>query len=525
MIKLHLYEGKKQAIQILGDLGNKVLTDGTTTVLKFLLGFDPTPTNKYVEVYAKYFKKQFIDAINNGWDEKEALSHVVEYSRNFLHDIPELIEKAEKKGFNIDISKIDDVIVLKDLLKKASIRITRSSKKFGVEGLIEGEDYKILYENEIMWAIQPFSWEASKILASDYVGHCTGEWCIAYQKTDSYWNDYTGEENQAPVFMILKDDSNESVKSLKYSFMYGEDEYGIWDSNDRRVGEYHDDVKEEVLSSLGIDKSINNTIWDEARRNATNKIDNFGSSNSYEEKQLNSNYSYTSNRAMLQDGDLGTVEGNTSIELMKFRNGEYEDSETEEFENCEGDVLLGSKFWKNEGSSLIKDLIAQNALEDSYNFIENSLVIIYEDKTFSTIVHEMARNYYDHENDDIYMSPMQAIMKTYNITSVVILCKAKYEIDSYEEEPFIKILINKNTNEEEFTEIVMDGISYNMAYCTKNSDLVLDYLNNDVYFSQLIKDEWVRDDSREKEMGQKFLQFEHTNLMKFLKKYKQKFKD
>jgi hypothetical protein len=521
MIKLHLYEGKKQAIQILGDLGNKVLPDGTTTVLKFLLAYDPTPTNKYVEVYAKYFKKEYVGGLKRGWKEDVLFDHTISHMHHYLSDMPELIEKAELKGFDQDVSKIDDIKVLKDMLKKAAIRITRSSKKFGVDGLTEDEDYKLLYENETMWALQPYSWEASKILASEYVGHCTGEWCIAYQKTDSYWNDYTGDENQAPVYMILKDDDNGG--SLKFAFMYGEDDYDIWDSSDRRI--YGDSKKLEVLNSLGIDKDINDTLWGEARNNASSNIDNFGSSNSYEEKLLNSIYSYNSNKAMLQDGDLGTVEGNTSIELMKFRNGEYEDSETEEFENCVGDVLLGSKFWKNEGSSLIKDLIAQNYLEDTHNFIENSLVIRYEDKTFSTIVHEMERYHYDQENSDIYLSPLQAIMKTYNITSVVILCKAKYEIKSYEDEPFIKILINKNTNEEAFTEIVMDGVSYNMVYCTKNSDLVSDYLNNDVYFSKLIKDEWVRDDDREKEMGQKFLQFEHANLMKFLKKYKQKFKD
>jgi len=520
MIKLHLYEGKKQAIQILGDLGNKVLTDGTTTVLKFLLGFDPTPTNKYVEVYAKHFKKQYNNGLKSGWDADELLTHVVTYMNNFLSDIPQLIDKAELKGFNQDISKLDDVTVLKDMLKKVAIRITRSSKKFGVEGLTEGEDYKLLYENEIMRAIQPFSWEASKVLASDYVGHCTGEWCIAYQKTESYWNDYTGKENQAPVFMILKDDSD--ADSLKYAFMYGEDNYDIWDSSDRRI--YEDSKKLEVLNSLGIDKDVNDILWGEARNNAESKIENFGQSDAYEEIRFMKRYNFSKYKSIQDDGTVGTVDGSASIEIMRFSDGEYDDGETTEFEECEGDIVLGSKFWKNEGKDLIKDLIAQNVLEDTYNFIENSLVLIYEDKTFSTVVSEIERNHYDQEDSDIYMSPMLEIIKAYNITSIVVLCKSKYEIGSYTDEPFISILYNKSTNEEEFTEIVMDGINYNMAYCTKNTDLVLDYLNNDPYFSKIVKNEWVRDDSREKEMGQQFLQFEHTNLMKFIKQYKQKFK-
>jgi surface protein len=59
----------------------------------------------------------------------------------------------------------------------------------GVGGLEEDKDY-VRFPLEGYNAFIPLSWEASKLLASKYVGACEGNWCTAYQKNRGYWDKY-----------------------------------------------------------------------------------------------------------------------------------------------------------------------------------------------------------------------------------------------------------------------------------------------------------------------------------------------
>ncbi len=518
MIKLHLYEGKKQAKQILGDLANEHYLG--MSVLDHLLAEDPTPTNKYVEVYARWFKKEYLDGIKQGWEPKALIQHTIDY---FYKNLPEgwqdLILQAEKKGFNADVSKISSLSELETLLKKTALKITRSAKKFGVAGLTLGEDYEILYENDVMWAIQPFSWEASKVLASSYVGHCEGEWCIAYQKTKYYWDKYTTENGEAPVFMIMKNE-NEDDESLKYSFMYGDDYYNIWNAEDLQVTS----GKEDVLIKLGIDKNINKTLWEKARENALEKIEGFSEGGENEERIFDAYYEVnTKNRD--DTGYLGDVVGRVSIEVRTWRGNNYDDTDidTEEYDNTEGELYLGNKFFTNEGYTVLEQLYNQGEFEYGNDFIEDSLVIIYDNKSFGTIYDEMERYQYDDINFDYSTYSVKSILEKYNVASVVIL--APVDIKDIYEEPFVETFRDirghskDNYETYEIDNIGMNNQTYSMSYITRNETSIMEYIESHPKLSQIITG-WKRDDEREKEMGQQFLQFEHTNLMKFLKQYK-----
>ena len=95
-----------------------------------------------------------------------------------------------------------DAVINKSRDTKSQIK---KAVKKGIEGLQEGEDYIYLgtfkYEGSDVDAYMPLNWKGSRVLASDQVppllstefdGFTGAKWCIAYQKTDRYWNNYTG---------------------------------------------------------------------------------------------------------------------------------------------------------------------------------------------------------------------------------------------------------------------------------------------------------------------------------------------
>ena len=95
-----------------------------------------------------------------------------------------------------------DAVINKSRDTKSQIK---KAVKKGIEGLQEGEDYIYLgtfkYEGSDVDAYIPLNWKGSRVLASDQVppllstvfdGFTGAKWCIAYQKTDQYWNSYTG---------------------------------------------------------------------------------------------------------------------------------------------------------------------------------------------------------------------------------------------------------------------------------------------------------------------------------------------
>ena len=115
-----------------------------------------------------------------------------------------------------------------------------------MEGFEEGKDYLVLKETDFYVAYQPFTWEASRMIASHYVEPSRNEegnlddadWCTAYQKDRDYWDNH----NEIEAFIYI---CGEDIPSKKVAISISKEEYDASDS--------------EFLYSIG---RLNFNIWD-----------------------------------------------------------------------------------------------------------------------------------------------------------------------------------------------------------------------------------------------------------------------
>ena len=123
---------------------------------------------------------------------------------------------------------------------------TKKRIRKGLEGFEEGKDYLVLEEADSYTAYQPFTWEASRMIASHYVEPSKNEegeiedanWCTAYQKDRTYWDDH----NKIETFIYI---CGESIPSKKVAISISKEDYDASDS--------------EFLYSTG---NLNFNIWD-----------------------------------------------------------------------------------------------------------------------------------------------------------------------------------------------------------------------------------------------------------------------
>ena len=123
---------------------------------------------------------------------------------------------------------------------------TRKKIRKGLEGFEEEKDYLVLEENYSYTAYQPFTWEASRMIASHYVEPSENEdgyiddahWCTAYQKDRDYWDNH----NEIEAFIYI---CGEDIPSKKVAISISK--------------EYYDASDSEFLYSIG---SLNFNIWD-----------------------------------------------------------------------------------------------------------------------------------------------------------------------------------------------------------------------------------------------------------------------
>ena len=126
---------------------------------------------------------------------------------------------------------------------------TRKRIRKGLEGFEEGKDYLVLEETDSYVAYQPFTWEASRMIASHYVEPSRNEegeiedanWCTAYQKDRDYWDDHNGIEafiyicgESIPTKKVAVSISEEDYDANDTEFLYstGNLNFNIWDFND-----------------------------------------------------------------------------------------------------------------------------------------------------------------------------------------------------------------------------------------------------------------------------------------------------
>ena len=126
---------------------------------------------------------------------------------------------------------------------------TRKRIRKGLEGFEEGKDYLVLEATDSYVAYQPFTWEASRMIASHYVEPFENEyneiedanWCTAYQKDKDYWDDHNGIEafiyicgESIPTKKVAVSISEEDYDANDTEFLYstGNLNFNIWDFND-----------------------------------------------------------------------------------------------------------------------------------------------------------------------------------------------------------------------------------------------------------------------------------------------------
>jgi surface protein len=104
-------------------------------------------------------------------------------------------QRDQVPELTIDWNKLNSYDIF-DIYRHSKLLTKTARKKSvkinGVSGLEENKDY-VRFPLEGYDAFIPLSWEASKLLASKYVGACEGKWCTAYQKNRGYWDRYKRE--------------------------------------------------------------------------------------------------------------------------------------------------------------------------------------------------------------------------------------------------------------------------------------------------------------------------------------------
>ena len=153
------------------------------------------------------------------------------------------------RGLNITWDELSSVIY-KERNNKSQ---ARKKIRKGLEGFTEGKDYLVIaegkYEGKPWVAYQPFTWEASRMIASHYVEPSKNEegevedanWCTAYQKDRDYWDSHNEQEafiylcgETIPTKKIAISISEEDYDASGSDFLYSTDSlnYNIWDFND-----------------------------------------------------------------------------------------------------------------------------------------------------------------------------------------------------------------------------------------------------------------------------------------------------
>lgn len=287
-------EGKKQALKILGG-SNKKLVDELEKI-------DPTKNNKYVELFAKFIKKGI----------------TIDNIKSIIKDI----EKAEKKNFKYDISKIKTFGDFKNIITNEAQKVTKSSARKGIKGLTKDKDFiEIPLKSQNSIAYIPLNYEASKVIASSRVGECEGKWCTAYQKDKSYWKNYIEQDFGILVYEInynILDEKNKKQAIYFYSDKRYTSEFNSLDNNIKEI-ENEREIKYYVFKN-----------WDNIRQKIEKNIPHWIYAAKIDRE--NSKFSILSN---------GTFEWYNGIwENGSWKNGTWNDGAWK-------DGIWENGYWKN----------------------------------------------------------------------------------------------------------------------------------------------------------------------------------
>ncbi|RLA61048.1 MAG: hypothetical protein DRQ78_08980 [Epsilonproteobacteria bacterium] len=142
------------------------------------------------------------------------------------------------------------------LLSTSKRQKKKALKDKGIGGLKEGEDYiNIRLRTKGYLAYAPLNYEASKSIATKHIGQCEGKWCVAYQKSRSYWQHYVYQDwnkNGSSIFVYIIGDGT------KWAMDIHKNTFDLWDVADEKIMNdgkviddgYHMDSDGNMVSNL-----------------------------------------------------------------------------------------------------------------------------------------------------------------------------------------------------------------------------------------------------------------------------------
>jgi hypothetical protein len=114
----------------------------------------------------------------------------------------------------------------------------RKVKKLGIKGMKVNKDYleadtssfttgaDTMESGDLLGAYIPLNHEASKLIASDKVGSCVGEWCTAMNDIN-YWNDYINKDRCVLIYLVYE--------NTKYAVITGPNTDELFNAEDDSV--------------------------------------------------------------------------------------------------------------------------------------------------------------------------------------------------------------------------------------------------------------------------------------------------
>jgi len=229
------------------------------------------------------------------------MSYLTEKKDHIIRKLPNLSPEEKEeiiRYFNIHPeaeSEIDwnksSSLTFKDF-ENIITKVSKTAKKkilkiSGINGLTEDEDYIIVFEQEyekenytgVVVGYAPLNWEASKAIASPYVGtsQVTGKWCTAYQKNSEYWDEYCGKEGSIFIYFVDyrqyesedhdKEDHDKSEWGKVAVRIFPEKKrgqyiiYQVWNSQDYQMESNEDNIYPDFLfDSLKMNTIIRKAI-------------------------------------------------------------------------------------------------------------------------------------------------------------------------------------------------------------------------------------------------------------------------
>ena len=180
---------------------------------------------------------------------------------------------------------------LKEVIYKERNSESKTKKRIrkGLEGFEEGKDYLVIEETDSYVAYQPFTWEASRMIASHYVEPSRNEdgdledanWCTAYQKDKDYWDEHNeieafiyicGESIPTKKVAISISEEEEDASDSDFLYSTGTLNFNIWDFDDDNDTIEEDELFEVVPNLYDLIKKAYNNWEDKYKENIFSKL-------------------------------------------------------------------------------------------------------------------------------------------------------------------------------------------------------------------------------------------------------------